>query len=332
MKWVIGAIVGGVASAVTGYVINHNSNKPQNVAAADNNSRPVLNVPVVQQQPPARPPVSVPPNLREQLDQLRPDAGPKPKPPKPGIVQPVKPDVFQPEFVKPKTPPAASDFDGLLAYWALDEGQGTQVLDSKGKTKGMLNSGKWVAGIRGQAVEFDGSGFIGLGAPASLNFPARGPFTIACWVKPAADSGKVFWFRSHPDGLTIVGVQLDKGKPQGWVRHDGGVFHPSSFGGQAAGKEALRVGEWHHLALSRGAGGEVELFQDGRSVARTNGGRETTGKVTTNVRALGLDPHALLQSPKNPEVQSLQGCIDEFCVFNRVLGEQEIARLAGRDE
>jgi hypothetical protein len=336
MKWVIGAVIGGIASAATGFWLDRVINKPRNAPAETAQNA----APVSWDQPPARQPITIPPNL---LDQLRPPAPQQPSPapqlptavpapPNPNISRPTPPTIEAVSpFVKPATPPPASDFKGLVAYWSLDEGKGTDALDSAGKTKGAVNGSKWVPGIRGQAVELNGSGFVGLGASPKLNFPAQSAFTLACWVKPASNSGKVFWLRSHPDGLAIIGVQIADGKLRGWVRHDGGIFHPSSFGGEVAGTTALRVGEWHHIALVRHANGQPEMFQDGQSVGRAAGGRETPGKVTTNVRALGLDPHALLQNANHSEVQALQGCVDEFCAFNRALSADEIAKLAGRE-
>jgi hypothetical protein len=332
VKWVIGAIVGGIASAATGFWLDRVSTRSQNAAAVE--PAPKVAPHSGGQSPAGGTAITVPPEF---LDRLRPPAGqqpaPIPSPPARGFTRHDPPPPAMPvgPFVKPRTPPAATDFDGLLAYWSLDEGDGARAVDSVGKTAGTLNGGKWVPGIRGRAVELNGSEFLGLGNSPKLNFPAQSPFTLACWVKPASNSGTVFWFRSHPDGLAILGVRIVDGKLRGWVRHDGGIFHPSSFGGEAASALPLRTGEWHHVALTRSANGQPELFQDGRSAGRGAGGRESTGKITTNARALGLDAHAALKNPRDREVEPLQGCLDEFCVFGRVLSPEEIAELAGRD-
>ena len=332
MKWVIGAAIGGIASAVTGFWLERISNKNQQAAA-----EPVQKAGLFPggTQPAANNPgVSIPPEL---LDRLRPPAAPPlapATPPRPaaGVRRPSQP-VLEPvtPFTRAATPPAASDFPGLLAYWSLDEGKGANAFDSAAKAQAVLNGGRWVSGVRGQAVELDGTAFVGLGESPRLNFPAQSAFTIACWVRPASDTGKVFWFRNHPDGLAIVGVHLDGGKLRGWVRHDGGVFHPNSFGGEVAAPHPLRTGEWYHVALVRHANGQPEMYQDGRSLGRAKGGRETTGKVTTNTRTLGVDAHALLQNPNHSEAQPLQGALDEFCVFNRALSAVEVAKLAGRE-
>jgi hypothetical protein len=334
---VVTAVIGGIASAATGFFLERAGNKRQQNAAAPEvvqNAAPAPNVnfPALPAPGFVNRTVASTPGRSAPVVWPRPEPG-FPPPTPPAVPAAIPPAALQPKFEKPKSPPAAADFNGLLAYWPLDEGAGTQALDSQNKRKAALyGGGKWVPGIRGQALEFNGANeCLDLGASPELNFAAGAPFTLACWVKSDARSGKVFWFRGHPDGLPIIGVQLVNGKLQGWVRNDGGIFHPHSFGGEVTGKEPLRSGEWHHVALARTAAGEPLLFQDGRLVDRAKGGRETQGRITTNVRALGVDAHAMLKNPRDGEVQPLVGCVDEFCVFNRVLTEEEVAKLAGRE-
>jgi hypothetical protein len=186
-----------------------------------------------------------------------------------------------------------------------------------------------VPGIRGAALELNGTtDFVDLGASPALNVHANGTFTMACWVKSSARFGHVFLFRGSPDGLPILGVQIHEGKLVGWVRRDGGVFHPHMTKGELKGPGPLRSEEWHHVALARDAAGVMEMYQDGQFLGRTLG-QETAGKITTNGRALGADLHVLRK--RGSDVNYLQGCVDEFCVFSRVLTAQEVAKLAGRE-
>lgn len=178
-------------------------------------------------------------------------------------------------------------------------------------------------GVRGSAIELNGtSDYFQLGAGAGLNVGARAPFTLALWVWTKEQKGTVLAFRSHPDGLALVWVQLDGGKVQASIRHDNGFFIPHAV----KDKTVLSPGEWHHIALSREAVGNLALFVDGALVDHQPPGREATGALTTTARLLGMEP---LDS-KRFDQKAFGGAIDEFCAFNRALTAEEVARLAGR--
>jgi hypothetical protein len=89
-------------------------------------------------------------------------------------------------------------------------------------------------------------------------------------------------------------------------------------------------GERHRLALTRDETGAIEFFQDGGPVGRLPN-KDSAGKITTNVRALGLELQEQRTNFATPDVRFLRGCVDEFCFFNRVLSAKEVLELAGRD-
>jgi hypothetical protein len=227
-------------------------------------------------------------------------------------------------FAKLKTPPAATTIPGLVGYWPFDEGAGAKAYDAVSSAEGTLRGGQWVPGVRGQALELNGSGEAFFpGAAPGLDIGKKAPFTLAIWVRTNDQNGTVVGFRSHPDGLALLWVWLEGGKPRTWLRHDGGVFTPPG----TTSKTALRPGEWHHLAFLRHPDGSLQLFQDGASVDRQPGGGEATGALTTNARALGMEP----MEDRNAGKHYYSGGLDEFCMFDRALTPAEVAKLAGRD-
>jgi hypothetical protein len=249
----------------------------------------------------------------------------RPQPNPPGAEKP-KPAPPEKKFAKPKTPPPATQFAGLLAYWNFDEGAGNKAVDIQRKLEGTLQGGQWVPGIRGQAVEFNGTtGYLDPGPSKALNFAAKAPFTVACWVKTDDKAGTVFGFRSAPDGLTILNVRLVDSRLWAQVRQDGAVFYPSEVRSPAA----LLPDEWHHLALTRDAQGAIEFFQDGVSVGKQPN-KDSAGSITTNLRAIAMEPQEQKTGFAAPDQRFLRGCVDEFCVFSRVLTAAEVAELAGR--
>lgn len=227
-------------------------------------------------------------------------------------------------YVKPKTPPAASTFPGLVGYWTFDEGAGAKAYDAVSTAEGTLHGCQWVPGIRGRALELDGSGasFFPNSAPG-LDVAKNAPFTLAIWVRTNEKNGTVLGFRSHPDGLALLRVWINNRQPHTWLRHNGGIFIPPG----TTSKVPLTFGEWHHLAFMRHDDGSLQLFQDGESVDWQKPGRESSGALTTNARALGLEP----LEHKNPGQHYFAGSLDEFCVFSRALTPAEVAKLAGRD-
>ncbi len=226
-------------------------------------------------------------------------------------------------FDRAKTPPSPTALPGLVGYWPFDEGKGTEAADRVSGSTGTLNGGRWVAGVRGSAIELNGASdyFYPGGAPG-LTVPAKAPFTFALWVWTKEPKGELLSFRSHPDGLAFVRVWLEGGMARAWVRHDGGIFYPPTL----KGPTVLVRGEWHHLALSRDPAGYTYLFVDGVSVDRLPPGREATGAITTNARLLGMES----MDRRNADTGPFGGAIDEFCAFDRALTAAEVAKLAGR--
>jgi hypothetical protein len=238
-----------------------------------------------------------------------------------------------PPFQRAKTPPSSTDFPGLIAYWSLDEGNGTEAFDSVKHKLASLKGCRWVSGIRGKGLKFNGtSDSLEFHELSELKFKDNDSFTFACWVNTATRSGTIFWLlgAGKPgESISLVGVQIVEAKLRASVRRDTGIFSPVKLNGN----ELLRIGEWHHVALTRDGLGKIELFQDGKSVewGGVAGVTETKGSITPVWGALGVDRHAPNMDIFIPDVGFLNGSLDEFCVFNRVLTAGEIKKLAGRD-
>src|SRR5262249_42799542 len=127
-----------------------------------------------------------------------------------------------------KTPPAeqGSAEPGLRAFWSFDEGKGEKAFDSgPHRLEATLHGCKWVPGVRGTALQFNGtSDYVELSASGVLHFADRAPFTIAAWVKTTKNSGYILSFRHQPDTCDLIGVFLRDGKLAVWVRQRGEVF------------------------------------------------------------------------------------------------------------
>ncbi|HVS39920.1 MAG TPA: hypothetical protein VMS17_30460, partial [Gemmataceae bacterium] len=79
------------------------------------------------------------------------------------------------------TPPPATDFPNLLAYWSFDEGAGDAAADASGNVQAakLLNAA-WAPGVRGQALRCNGPGsYVDYGWSSATTFAAGEPFTMA---------------------------------------------------------------------------------------------------------------------------------------------------------
>jgi hypothetical protein len=132
-------------------------------------------------------------------------------------------------------------------------------------------------------------------------------------------------FRNEKDDGALLDIHLVDGAVQVQLRQDRGTAYPDEI----KSPSLVQAGEWHHLAVTRSVAGEIELFVDGAFVGKKQG-TASNGNITTNWRCLGFEKYWEKAKTHTPEHRRFQGGVDEFCVFNRVLGAAEIAELAGR--
>jgi hypothetical protein len=246
----------------------------------------------------------------------RPPVGQRAQQPGPRIPPPLPP---------PKVPPPATDFPGLLGYWALDDGAGDRAADSSGRGHhATCVNARWADGIKGRALRCTGKdSYLDYGNSPDFSFAAEAPFTLAFWAQTTEDSGTFLSQRDQRNGSPVIDITFGGGRVKAEVRQDGNEFlGPVSVTGWP-----VNDGRWHHVAVTR-SGDAVELFLDGASQGRV-AGDSARGPITTDWRTLGSERfHVKSGYPlNNPH---FKGCLDELCIFGRVLRPEEIAKLAGR--
>jgi hypothetical protein len=233
----------------------------------------------------------------------------------------------EPQGNKPNPEPfGPKSLPGLVAYWPLDEAQGTAVNDAAGKgAAGRLHGCEWIPGVKGSALKLNGkSDLVELAFERRISFPAAGPFTVAGWVATESGGGVISSFRSRASPFPVVEISVRAGLLSGWVRDD-----TSGFGGAKVSGAKVNDGKWRHVALTRQGDGTVELFLDGASQG-SDKGKSSGGPITTDLLALGCDLQVLNVGKKTPA--HLAGTFDEFCVYDRLLAAPEIASLATRKQ
>lgn len=157
---------------------------------------------------------------------------------------------------------------GPKLVWTFDEGSGSTATDQiEGLVLNFLDSPTWVAGIRGSALDFDGSdpglsdgnadSLVQLGSTSPIN----DQFTISFWVNvdsfPAASRS---WFLGQDDG-TVGGsswrIDVDSSNMRFGIRDSGGtqVFHSTTF--------TPSFGDWYHITWTRNIIGDLKVYING---------------------------------------------------------------------
>ncbi len=217
----------------------------------------------------------------------------------------------------------------LVSHWMLDEGGGTTAYDSgPGGNDGTLldnpslDDPTWIAGVKGGAVEFYGTGVNGTGgdyfdcgSDASLDI--TGPLSIALWIRPDADDpeGKgVAGGETAPMAKAMAGV----GNEWSWqVRYGWNSDQPyMGFQFNATPRTWVYVGrnleryEWCHIACS----------YDGTTVKCYLNGEETD---SATMSALASSPTPVLIG-SDGWGSDWTGAIDDVRIYNHGVSEGEL--------
>ncbi|UCG50578.1 MAG: PKD domain-containing protein, partial [Candidatus Latescibacterota bacterium] len=208
---------------------------------------------------------------------------------------------------------------GPIAYWMLDESDGTTAVDSVGSNHGTLNNGPvWrpSGGKINGALEFDGSDdYVDLG---TMDVSTGSGISIVLWFR--ADD-----FDQH-DGRFISKAVGPVGDDHYWmvstVDSTGLRFRVKTGGvtttlSTATGE--IQAGEWYHVAATYD-GANMRIYKNAVVVAETG----KTGKVDS-------DPGAGVALGNQPPVaggRPFDGLLDDVRVYDRGLDSTEVALLA----
>jgi len=214
---------------------------------------------------------------------------------------------------------------GLVAYYPLD-GDATDA--SGNGNDGTEYNVTYAAGVLGDALSLDGSGYI---RKTDLNLTAE-DISISIWAYadnlPANSWGRhIFALHSGANARN----QGDKGVRMAWIPN--GQIHPTliTADGQTGINRpisTMTAGQWQHLTFVREAGNLQKLYLNGVLV------KEVTEK---NVDAQLILQNALLEigapnyyeggwTHENRQTKWV-GLLDEMYVFKRALSDAEVQTL-----
>ncbi|MBX3744482.1 MAG: chitobiase/beta-hexosaminidase C-terminal domain-containing protein [Verrucomicrobiae bacterium] len=200
----------------------------------------------------------------------------------------------------------------LLAHWRLDAAEGRTIGDETGQWPGTLSvAGATIVpgGVSGSALQLSaaGSGFAAFGQVLPL---LNTPFTISLWVRMPAGSPDGIPISKHLPGQATgyyISIQPSAGTIAAFAGSEPGIATPA----------VIADDRWHHLALTRAAGGELRLYVDGerRAVAMT-------GPLTATPAQLVLGG-----TDSGTPNGAFTGLLDDVQIYGDALSDGEIAFL-----
>jgi hypothetical protein len=209
---------------------------------------------------------------------------------------------------------------GLLAYLPFDEGSGSMANDlSPLANHGTLSNATWTAGRVNGGVNITGNQYVDLGSAASLD--NIGALTVCAWINlnqmtagaaTIADKSA----NGYVNGWNMY-VQQNPNQPLGFL---------TSAGQSVYGSQPITAGVWTHVCTSwTGTPGTVgiDLYVNG---ARVN---SIIGLDTQPQNSSDASNNLLLGRASGLDDFHLDGKLDEFVLFDRVLSGAEIQILYG---
>ena len=198
--------------------------------------------------------------------------------------------------------------DGLLARWTMDgvEGQPLEAIGPAAAPGELTGADKRLAGMFGEALVLDRNGYVDVGRAAA--HMAKKPYTISAWIKTASGAADIVG-NGTTTGCVLLMVYRNVLRGHHWTGKGLNVLD---------GKTRISDGRWHHVAQVVD-GKHIRLYVDGRLDAE----QPFKGDLVSADQPLtiGRRNAARLQ-------ESFAGALDEICLFDRALPQDEINRMA----
>jgi len=207
---------------------------------------------------------------------------------------------------------------GLVGYWTLSEGRGTDADDYSGNGNiGTINNASWVNGKRGKALYFAGADTTSYVQVSSFdNFPTT-EITTAFWVK-TNDSGG--------DGIiSYASTESDNN----WL-----IFNSANIeiyrNNPVTSGVSINDNQWHHIVVTwRGNDGQIILYKDGEQVYS---GTLASGTSITTGGCLMFAQEQDSVCGGTVTAQAHTGTLDDVRIYNRILSPTEVLNLYKQSE
>ncbi|MBW7991959.1 MAG: LamG domain-containing protein [Planctomycetes bacterium] len=214
-----------------------------------------------------------------------------------------------------------TDDPSLVAWWKLDEGFGTTVVDYSGNNHHGKFTGEveWVDGIDGGALRFP-SGWVEMTEyEGVLGTQNR---TVTAWINTTGYGDIVSWGLSTEDGQKWIFC----------VNHNAGngifeTLRTECAGSRIVGSTVLTDGKWHHVASVLESGGaptinNIKLYVDGQREIISDSQVVDVNTVSDGRKVWLGEGHHNRMFP---------GLIDDIRIYEKALTQDEIKLLMRGD-
>ena len=195
--------------------------------------------------------------------------------------------------------------DGLMGYWAFEEGEGSIAYDSSGNgNDGTLRGDpQWVPGMIDGALEFDGDD-DDVEVPDHETLQQWEGFTIAAWIYQTESRGSGMRIIDKCTAGTSNGPHMDT--------YPGTVIRSCSGSSCDSTTSQHTLNEWHYVAVTYDQG-DKKIYVDGSlGVAATTSSPLAGNDITLTI---GCDSNG---------ANRFKGMIDEVGYWGRALTADEI--------
>ncbi len=251
------------------------------------------------------------------------------------------------------TPP--QEGDGLVAYYAFDEGEGHTAKDSVSGTEqkinyvfseeNQINLSKpasepiWRTGVKGKCLYMDGiSNYV---EDAYFENFATGALTLSAWVAP-----RVFENNFKPEALTCIVGKGDVGLQEGWLL---GYGYLGTWGLKVALENEetgdiftaafydpinyLPLYEWSHVAASYDAKtGHVCLYLNGELVYEQIYSEYAGCKMVSSSDPLRVGKYIDPATVYGLDCNHVAGLLDEVRIYEKQLTNAQVVALYNEKE
>jgi hypothetical protein len=214
-----------------------------------------------------------------------------------------------------------------ILHWTFDDGSGTNAVDSSGAGRDGVFSGppSWTTnGVIANALQFSGTNDCVRQSGGSNVLNGLNAFTVSLWIKPPPTNSSQGFLTADDSGTnpsfslatrTSASCGDETNVVEAMIPTTKGVMHRTSA------SNALKPGQWQHLALAWTNGNEPKLYINGQLDRPLSGFVAASGVLTNCPQFIvgkgGLDSPA-----------SWSGSIDDVRVFAAALSADEILNLA----
>jgi hypothetical protein len=222
--------------------------------------------------------------------------------------------IFHPPSAKPVSEEKSASAEAmftrqLLGHWKFDADHEQKVSNSVGTSHlGLSTTATHTKGVHGQALQFTGTDRVTI-ADQQLLKMGLNDYSLTAWVKTTR--GGTIFARGPAKG-----IWEPKGKT--FFVRNGKLCFDIGWVGVVSSNRTVGDGHWHHVAVTCAADGTTRLFVDGQA---DNAKQLTSPEDPSHVIKMGHTADNF--------VPPLTGALDDVTFHQRVLGNEEIARLAG---